>query len=312
VRGFGYTVDKKITDVLKSKAFTISAEIVPPRNGEEQAATMSKLEKIIGSGVDFLSVTKGAGGSLRGGSLPISQAIKEHFSRPCVAHFTCRDLVAAEVENQLIDHHYFGIRNILALRGDPPMGVTDWVARDGGYSYAYQLVEHIKNLNSGQFMKRAGFDIDSAEKTDFCIGVAVYPEHLDDKERVEFSRLKFQAGGEYGITQMIFDPLMYERFLNEMAKVGVKNPVLPGLRILKSKKQGKVMEERFNCRVPEWYMKMLPEENSTDMGVALAPFYRLVEEMKKLGAPGVHLFVLGDTTLNCEAIRALGAGKGIA
>jgi len=310
VKGFGYTVDKKIIDVLKQKPFTISAEIVPPRNGEDQATTFGKLERTIRSGVDFLSVTKGAGGSLRGGSLPIAQAIKEHFSRPCIAHFTCRDLGAHEVENQLMDHHYFGIRNILALRGDPPMGESDWTARADGYSFAYQLVQHIRNLNSGAFMKRPGFDVSAMEKTDFCIGVAVYPEHPDARERVEFSRLKFEAGGEYGITQMIFDPVYYERFLGEMAKVGVNKPVLPGLRILKSKKQAAVMEKRFNCRVPQWYLDALPEENAADHSAILPPFLKLVDEMKKRGAPGVHLFVLGDIDLNSLAVQTLLTGKG--
>jgi methylenetetrahydrofolate reductase (NADPH) len=305
LKGLGYTIDKKIIDVLKQDKFTFSAEIVPPRNGEDQSVTLEKLRKTIESGVDFLSVTKGAGGSLRGGSLPITQAIKEHFSRPCIAHFTCRDLNAAEVENQLMDHHYFGIRNILALRGDPPMGITDWEAREGGYDYAYQLVEHIQNLNQGKFMKRQGYDVSALEKTDFCIGVAVYPEHLDPKERVEFSRLKFEAGGEYGITQMIFDPDCYERFLQEMASIGVNKPVLPGLRILKSKKQAAVMEKRFHCRVPEWYLKALPDENGTDHSAVLPPFLKLVEEMKKRGAPGVHLFVLGDIELNSLAVKTL-------
>lgn len=308
--GFGYTIDKKIIDVLNRDEFTISAEIVPPRNGEDQSVTLEKLKKTIDSGVDFLSVTKGAGGSLRGGSLPITQAIKEHFSRPCIAHFTCRDLIAAEVENQLMDHHYFGIRNILALRGDPPMGVAEWTTREGGYNYAHQLVTHIQKLNSGQFMKRDGFEVSTLEKTDFCIGVAVYPEHPDAQERVEFSRLKFAAGGEYGITQMIFDPAHYDRFLTEMSRVGVNKPVLPGLRILKSKKQASVMEKRFGCSVPDWYMNALPEENSKDHQALLPPFFKLVEEMKKRGAPGVHLFVLGDIELNSLAVETLLAGRG--
>lgn len=308
--GFGYSVDKKITDVLKTKNFTISAEMVPPRNGEDQSVTLEKLRKVIESGVDFLSVTKGAGGSLRGGSLPITQAIKEHFSRPCIAHFTCRDLIAAEIENQLMDHHYFGIRNILALRGDPPMGVTDWTPREGGYHYAYQLVEHICNMNQGSFLKRQGFDVQTLEKTDFCIGVAVYPEHPEAKERVEFSRKKFEGGGEYGITQMIFDPDYYERFLDEMGKVGITKPVLPGLRILKSKKQARTMETRFQCSVPKWYMDSLPEEPAGDLQSLLVPFYKLVEEMQSRGAPGVHLFVLADIEANSYAVKELMSKRG--
>ena len=302
----GYTIDKTVTEVLKTKPFTVSAEVVPPRNGEDQAQTFSKLKRIIDSGVDFLSVTKGAGGSLRGGSLPIAQAIKEKLNRPCIAHFTCRDLVPEEVENQLMDHHYFGIRNILALRGDPPMGQKDWKPREGGYSYAYELVQHVMKMNSGEFLKRKDFNVEARERTQFCIGVAAYPEHPDTAERREFIRVKFAAGAEYAITQMLFDPDKYEQFLNEVRGMGFAQPVLPGLRILKSKKQAKIMEQRFQCSVPSWYIKELPEdgqEASTDQ--LLQPFFRLVESLKKTGAHGVHLFVLADTDINCEAISRL-------
>jgi methylenetetrahydrofolate reductase (NADPH) len=92
------------------------------------------------------------------------------------------------VENQLVDHHYFGVRNILALRGDPPMGQTDWVAPAGGYNYAYQMIEQIRNLNEGLFLERQGYKVGEREATDFCIGAAIYPEHPDPKERLEFSK----------------------------------------------------------------------------------------------------------------------------
>jgi methylenetetrahydrofolate reductase (NADPH) len=303
---FGYSIDKTVIQVLNEKKFTVSAEIVPPRNGEEQAQTFVKLKSIIDSGVDFLSVTKGAGGSLRGGSLPIAQLIKEQLNRPCIAHFTCRDLVPEEVENQLMDHHYFGIRNILALRGDPPMGQTDWKPREGGYSYAYELVKHIGRLNRGEFLKRQGFEVSAREKTQFCIGVAAYPEHTNAQERREFNKMKFDAGAEYAITQMLFDPDKYEIFLNELRQMGFPQPILPGLRILKSKKQAKVMEQRFQCSVPDWYMHELPEEgDKTTTDNLLQPFFRLVESLKKIGAHGVHLFVLADTAINCEAIVRL-------
>src|SRR6185312_2572695 len=114
--------DIKLTDFLKQNGFTSSAEVIPPRNGSEQQKILQQVQTLIGAGAQFLAVTKGAGGSLRGGSLPIAQVIKEQYGVPAIAHFTCRDLSAHEVENQLIDHHYFGIRNILALRGDPPNG----------------------------------------------------------------------------------------------------------------------------------------------------------------------------------------------
>lgn len=304
---FQYSVDRKITDVLAEKSFTISAEIVPPRNGQEQYKIITQLERLLESNLDFLSVTKGAGGSLRGGSLPIAQAIKDHFNKPCIAHFTCRDLLPQEIESHLVDHHYFGIRNILALRGDPPMGVTEWKAREGGYSYAYELIQQIRALNSGEYLKRGSYEVRSEEKTDFCIGAAVYPEHPDQKERIDFVAKKFEAGAEYGITQMLFDVDAYKSLLEGLAQRGVNEPILPGLRILKSKKQASVMEQRFGCKVPTWYSDLLPDQVEKPLNFAqlLEPFYQLVEQLRSAGAPGVHLFVLSDTEINAVAMSYL-------
>src|SRR5436190_7258100 len=127
---------------------------MPPRNGQSIQSVYQQIEALTKSGAQYLAVTKGAGGSLRGGSLPIAQAIKDRFQIPCVAHFTCRDLLPEEVENQLIDHHYFGIRNILALRGDPPDGQPTWQPRPGRYAYAHQLIHQIRRLNQAEYLTR--------------------------------------------------------------------------------------------------------------------------------------------------------------
>ncbi len=303
----GYAKDRKIVDVLNDKKFTLSAEMIPPRNGLQMQVTMERLEQVVKSGVDFLSVTKGAGGSLRGGSLPIAQTIKDHFSKPCIAHFTCLDLSPQDIENQLIDHHYFGVRNILALRGDPPMGTKDWVPHPDGYSYAYQLIEQIKRLNEGNFIERSGYKVDGREPTDFCIGAAIYPEHPNNDEKLQFAKMKFEMGAEYGITQMLFDPEPYQDLMNALGENNIKAPVLPGLRILRSKKQGEVMRSRFGCSVPDWYLNQLPDDHQkgvVDESV-VTPFIELVDRLKELGAPGVHIFVLTDVELCGLAMEKL-------
>src|SRR5579862_2128038 len=112
---------QSIVDLLKTKK-TLSAEIIPPRNGAETEVILGQIAELKKVPVDFISVTKGAGGSLRGGTLPIAQMIKTRFDICSLAHFTCRDYTIEEIENNLMDHHYFGVHNILALRGDPPDG----------------------------------------------------------------------------------------------------------------------------------------------------------------------------------------------
>ena len=303
---FPFKADTKITSVLGKGRFTLSAEIIPPRNGAEQLKVLDQVEALVESGAEFLSVTKGAGGSLRGGSLPIAQLIKEQLNRPCIAHFTCRDLTANDCENQLMDHHYFGIRNILALRGDPPDGQPNWQARDGGYNYAYQLIEQIKKLNSGIYLPRAGMPSGDQEATDFCIGAAAYPEHPDEKERLEYFRLKVQAGAQYGISDMIFDPEVYARFVDLLTRNQVLVPILPGSRILKSKVQADRMMAKFKVKVPSAIYSQLPDADGPDAiryGTDL--FIKFVERLKSLGAPGIHVYVIVDTAGASHALTQL-------
>src|SRR6478752_2447063 len=99
MNAFPFKADQKLTDVLANCPFTYSAEVIPPRNGSEQGKVLAQIEALVEAGAQFLAVTKGAGGSLRGGSLPIAQVIKEQFGVPAIAHFTCRDLTANDVEN---------------------------------------------------------------------------------------------------------------------------------------------------------------------------------------------------------------------
>lgn len=300
--------DRKITELLTGKDFTVSAEIVPPRNGASPAMIMKQIETLKVAGAQFLAVTKGAGGSLRGGSLPIAQTIKESFKIPCIAHFTCRDLLPEEVENQLVDHHFFGIRNILALRGDPPRGVPDWKPKEGSYPYAYQLVEQIRNLNQGQYLERSGFAVTSEgrECTDFCIGVAVYPDHQDIEEQVKFLKRKVDAGAEFAISQMLFDADSYARFVDACAKEGLSIPILPGTQLLKSQPQAEKISQRFQIPIPAPLRQLLPSgEKDLAPEKSLETFLALTEALKKHGAPGIHLFVLNDTELAKSALDRL-------
>ncbi len=308
---FPFRPDLKITEYLKSRHFTLSAEVIPPRNGAEQAKVLNQVRSLVEAGAEFIAVTKGAGGSLRGGSLPIAQVVKEQFGRPCIAHFTCRDLTPHDVENQLMDHHYFGIRNILALRGDPPDGQPEWRARDGGYNYAHELITQIRNLNEGRYIPRPGGPaVDSQERTEFCIGAAVYPEHPDPVNRIEFFKQKVEAGAEYGITDMLFDPEAYARFLDGCERQGIARiPVLPGTRLLKTRSAAEKMAAKFRVSVPKSALAALPESSTPDKPAPIEPglevFLKMVERLKQLGAPGVHLFVIADTAGAQVALQRL-------
>lgn len=306
-----FHADTKLSVVLARGRFTLSAEIIPPRNGAEQGKVFEQIDKLVNSGSQFLAVTKGAGGSLRGGSLPIAQVIKEKFGVPCIAHFTCRDLLPVEVENQLMDHYYFGIRNILALRGDPPDGQPMWKAKEGGgYNYAYELIEQIRKLNHGKYLSRPNDPMTQTQApTDFCIGAAVYPEMRDEKNGIEFFKRKVEAGAEYGITDMLFDVDAYSRFMEKSHKAGVFIPVLPGTRVLKSQDQVLKMQARFKTNVPKKIFDQLPEKDSPEGVIAgVDIFLKFADDLRRAGAPGIHFFVIGDTNGACQVLRRL-AGR---
>ncbi len=308
---FPFRVDRKLTEVLTEGKFTLSAEIIPPRNGAQQSNVLEQIETLAQAGAEFMAVTKGAGGSLRGGSLPIAQLIKERLSIPCVAHFTCRDLNAHEVENHLMDHHYFGIRNILALRGDPPDGQPDWKARDGGYNYAYELIDQIRRLNSGEFLTRAGGPPQTVDqKTDFCIGAAAYPDFPNLAVQMEYFRLKVQAGAEFGMTDLLFDPESYARFLDHCGKAQISIPILPGTRLIKTRPQALRMMAKFKTVIPKTTLEKLDEIDGPDSlqrGIDL--LLALVDRLKVLGAPGIHLYVIADTPGAAQALRGLAEKK---
>ncbi len=310
--------DRKLTHVLRHNRFTLSAEMLPPRNGAEQSAVLGQVAQLVDAGAHFLAVTKGAGGSLRGGSLPIAQAIKERFGVPAIAHFTCRDLVAEEVENQLVDHHYFGIRNILALRGDPPDGLPEWLPRAGGYNYAYQLIEQIRRLNEGHYLvRRGGPSSGGQEPADFCIGAAAYPEHPDPQQGLAYFKRKVDAGAHFAITQMVFDADAYGRFLDRCERAGLGIPVLPGTRILRSRAQATKTAEKFGVSVPPGMRRTLPaalqtpeDPDATERG--LECFLRLVERLRVLGAPGVHIFITHTPTAWAALTRLIDHPPGVA
>ncbi len=301
---------KKITELLDS-GFTHSVELVPPRNCSGIDELFEKLKELREIGIDFLSVTKGAGGSLRGGTLPLAYFAYSKYKMPSIAHFTCREINRYEVENLVVDQNYFGINNILALRGDPPAGAKGKEWR-GEHKYAYQLVEQITRANGGRYIKRAGFDDESLEyhpgaKTDFCIGVAAHPQEVPGK-RAEYLKRKVDAGAHFAITQMVFDPTRYKEFVEEVRELGVQIPVIAGVLPVDSKNKLELAESNFNIPVPESFFAPLAgiEDESEFRKKGIEQTVSLCRELKKAGAPGIHLFIFQNTKVAKEIFGKLG------
>jgi len=299
---------EKITDILKKK-FTYSVEVVPPRNGSE-VDIFKKLQVLKDVGIDFLSVTKGAGGSLRGGTVPISYFAQEKFGISTIAHFTCRETVKERIENNLIDLNYFNIKNILALRGDPPDMQEDYVW-EGSYKYAYNLVNQINKMNHGEYVFRKGFDEgngDQAEgkKTDFCIGVAAHPEEPNGNN-VKYLKKKVEEGADFAITQMIFDVDIYKKFLKDLRAAGVTIPVIPGIWPLDVSWKLEQAEEKFKATIPkkvkEFFKDVKDKKEFREKGIEWTA--NLCRDLQKAGAPGIHLFLFLDVEIAKEIFNKI-------
>jgi len=279
---------KKITEILKEKDFTISVELVPDRNGVDPDEIFQRIDSLKNS-VDFVSVTKGAGGSLRGGTLPISYFSTKKYGLHTISHFVCRERTRQELENELVDMNYFGLKNVLALRGDPPAGSSE--AWSGDYKYAYKLVKQIAWMNKGQYLPlHEGQEYRDGAKTDFCILVAGHPEDPTEDE-IEHMKAKVDAGAEAIITQMVFSFDEYKTYVENLKKAGITIPVLAGIRPLISLKQAESAEKFFGLKVNDELKKGL-EKGNKEFG--LEYFSKMIRELKEYGAPGVHLFVLND------------------
>ncbi len=299
---------KGITQILKEKDFTISAEVFPPRNGRSPDIIFRKVEQLSTLKMDFVSITKGAMGSLRGGTVPIGYMISDRYDMDALVHFRCRDLDRAEVENLLVDHMYFGTRNILAVLGDPLPGEGGKQLDPSTHNiYACQLVRQIADMNKGIYQPlRNNTEPREGMPANFCIGVACYPEAEDMEKEMFVMQEKARAGADFAITQMIFSAEVYADYVKLLRQNGISIPVIPGIRPVTKMNHVIAAEELFGANVPDTLKHDLQSTREGDRGRVCVHFtIQLINELKKAGAPGVHLFTMNDISIIEEIVAGL-------
>ncbi len=299
---------EKITNVLAKKDFTISVEVFPPRNGKSPDIILNKIDELSKLDLDFISITKGAMGSMRGGTIPIGYMISERYGLNSLVHFRCRDMNKRDVENMLVDHTYFGIRNILAVLGDPIAGEPECPREPGQHNqYASELVGQIEEMNKGRYIPlkdasqpRKGMD------TDFCIGVAAYPEADDMEKELMVMEQKVANGAGFAITQMIFDADVYADYVAQLRNRGIDIPVIPGIRPVTKTEHVKVAEDIFKANVPESLKKALEGLEPQEARKVCIDFsVELCQKLREKGAPGVHLFTLNDISVVADIVSRI-------
>lgn len=315
----------KVVDHIKSAKSTLfSFEILPPHAGESIQTLFSNIAPLMEFKPKFIDVTyhreefilkKRNGGLLeqksirkRPGTVAICAALMHKFGVDTVPHIICGGFTREETEYALIDLNYLGIENVLALRGDSIKGQNDFCPTAGGHAYASELVQQIKTMNDGRYIDE---DLENAIATDFCIGIAGYPEkHFEAANLTsDFKWLKHKVdcGADYIVTQMFFDNRKYFEFIERCKAEGINVPVIPGLKPLTSKKQIHMLASRFHIDIPEELADAV-DKCKDDKEVRRVGIEWAIAQSKELvakKAPCLHYYSMGKSNAIQEIAAAL-------
>jgi methylenetetrahydrofolate reductase (NADPH) len=271
-----------------------SFEFFPPKTPEGEKNLYRALSELKPLDPSYVSVTYGAGGSTRDKTLEIVQRIKEEFDLEAMAHFTCVEQTVEEIEATLERMREAGLDNVLALRGDPPQGQTDWTKTEGGLEYSYELVRLI----------RKGYG--------FSVGAACFPEtHIhatSPEDDLRFLKEKVDAGVDFLITQMFFDNALYFDFVERARAIGIETPIIPGIWPITNVAQIQKVTEMCGATISgemraELEARRDEPEAALDFGVAYATLQ--CAELLREGAPGIHFYTLNRSPATRAILGAL-------
>src|SRR3954451_4086915 len=283
---------------------SFSFEFFPPKTDEGERNLGRALAELSRLKPTFVSVTYGAGGSAdqKRKTIDIVSSIKAEHDLEAMAHFTCVGATVAELRETLDIMRDAGIKNVLALRGDPPPGETEWTATDGGLSYSRELIDLI----------RADYD--------FAIGAACFPEvHIHAESAgsdLRYTKAKVDAGARFLITQLFFDNQVYWDFVARARDIGIEVPIIPGIMPIGNVAQIKRFTEMCGATLPDRLLRELELRADqpaavTDFGVAYATLQ--CADLLANGAPGIHFYTLNRspaTRAILSALRSLAPWQG--
>ncbi|MER3470188.1 MAG: methylenetetrahydrofolate reductase [NAD(P)H] [Chitinophagaceae bacterium] len=315
---------KVIDHIRNASSSLVSFEVLPPLKGKGINALWEHLDSLMEFHPSFINVTyhrsesmfkRKADGSFdkvevrkRPGTVGICAAIMNRYKVDAVAHLICGGFSKQETEDALIDLNFLGIDNVLVLRGDAPKNETFFEPEPGGHKYAIELMRQVINMNNGIYLEE---DLKSAVKTNFCIGVAGYPEkHFEApnlQTDINFLKLKVDAGAEYIITQMFFDNKKYFDFVASCKANGINIPVIPGLKPITSKKQLNVIPRTFHVDIPEALSNEILK-CKTDAEIEIVGTEWLLQQSKELKAanvPVLHYYTLGKPQVIANVVKQL-------
>ncbi|MEM9983899.1 MAG: methylenetetrahydrofolate reductase [Bacteroidota bacterium] len=302
-----------IEHFLAAKNPTVSLEIIPPKRGRNIKKLYEAVESVLPYHPPFIDVTSHAAeiiweempdGSYRKkvkrkspGTFGLCAAIKYKYNLEPVPHILCGGFTREETEDALIELNYLGIENILAIRGDKQNQRP--IPQDRSVNnYAIDLVRQINDMNQGRYIDG---DLIDAAKSEFCIGVACYPEKHFEAPNIDFElkvlKDKQDAGAHYAVSQMFYDTPKFLNFVDKARDFGITMPIVPGLKIMTSKKHLTILPSIFHIDIPhELAERMLhAKTRQEEIQVGVDWSMRQCMELLEAGIPYLHFYIMQNT-----------------
>lgn len=291
----------------------VSFEVLPPMKGKSIHSIYDTLDPLMEFKPPFINVTyhraeyvykRNAQGLFektiirkRPGTVGICAAIVNRYKVDAVPHIVCGGFTVEETEDALIDLAFLGIDNVLVIRGDPNKNETSFEPEPGGHQHAIDLLRQAVKMNHGNFLQE---DITDVVPTDFCIGVAGYPEkHYESPNKkmdLQYLKEKVEAGADYIITQMFFDNNKFFEFVQNCRDNGITVPIIPGIKPITNRKHMNTLPRLFHVEIPEALagelQKAATDEAARKVGVEWC--IQQCKELVKAKVPLIHFYTMSN------------------
>ena len=316
----------KVTDYFlnaKDRSL-ISFEVLPPLKGGSMQSIFDTLDPLMEFKPPFIDVTyhreefvynRRPSGYFektsirkRPGTVGICAALMHRYGVDAVPHLICGGFTKEETEDVLIDLNFLNINNILALRGDALKFDNKFIAKPGGHEYALDLVKQVAEMNDGHYID-AG--IANGEKSNFCIGIAGYPEKHFEAPNLDLDMIylkqKVDAGADYIVTQMFFDNAHYFNFVEKCRAIGINVPIVPGLKPLTKRYQLTSIPRMFFINLPQELVLALHNAKTDEAFKEIGIEWCIAQskELKAKGVPCLHYYTMGDVSTIRRIVEAV-------
>lgn len=285
----------KILELFKTKKPVISFEIFPPKLDTPIESIFETLEQFKSLSPHFISVTYGAGGSAKDRTLEIASKIKTEYSIESMAHFTCVGHSKEEIDKLLVSLHDNNLENVLALRGDPPIGQPDFDFSKNAFEYASELISYIRSKNN------------------FCIAAAAYVEgHVNSirlKDDLKYLKQKVDTGVDFLVTQLFFENRNFYDFLDKTAAISINCPITAGIMPVFKADQIKRIASLCGASIPAKLVLLMDKygDNAEDMRKAGIEYASIqIRDLVDNGVDGIHLLTMNRPKSSKEILKNVG------